>query len=366
VNADEQFSGNPLMNTLHETFARVLWSSLLAIALGWLASEPDLLTGVERFHAGAKLNQPPVVTSQSVRQFSWSRDGQRLLFVSRGGENTNGRLGFYDAHRPGGCASIDVLGEPIGAATLAPDGLYALVATYCGHVAWIDLQSGKTDILIELSRSTGLIAVALSDDQRLFAAADWDGRVFLGDPNSGTSIVLTATGGSAVMHLDFSDDGKQLICARTDGVISVWDLMTGTRLCALTGHEGAATAAALLPDGIHVLSAGRDGTVRMWEATTGREVWRQQTESPGFIALAVTSDGTCAAWGGTDGIVVVWNLEHSRPEMTLRSPGQSIGHLEFSPDGRALSIAGNSGTIWNVDSASGAFLHRIPLDSTGR
>jgi WD40 repeat protein len=351
---DDYRFGNSKVTGFRRPFATIQWIAAPAAIIAWLMWVPSRPVVVESLSPDS---------ARSVKQFNWSADGDRLLCVSRGSENIYCRLDLYDARQPAGWTSIDVLGEPIGAATLAADGRHALVGTSCGHLVWIDLHSRELSVLIASSRLTAFTATAISDDQHQIAAADWEGKVYVGDPIRGTPIVLTSNETTNVVDLRFSRDGRLLVCARTDGVICIWDLATRMRPLELTRHEGSAIAAELLPDGRRLISAGGfDGTVRMWDIKTGTELWQRQFVSPAIMSLAISSDGSTAAWGGSDGTVIVWNLEASCAELELRVPGQSIGHLEFSPNGNELSIAGSSGPIRTVERESGAVVRCIPFD----
>jgi WD40 repeat protein len=301
-----------------------------------------------------------------VKCFNWSADGDRLLFLARGQENNYCRLGLFERDHPSESRSVDVLGEPIDLGTLAPDGRHALVATFAGSLAWIDLRSHKSSILIESSGVAALTAIAISDDQNQFAAASSNGQILLGDPRSRTVRVLTAAEASSVVDLHFSRTGKQVVCARTDGSIGVWDLASAARLWNIAGHDGPASAAEFLPDGNHVISTGFDGIVRIWETSSGREVWQRYIGTQGPLALAVAFDGSKAAWGGINEAIVVWNLELERVDGEFETPGLSIRHLEFSPDGNTLAVAGNYGVIRRFDLKTGAEMSGFDTGSEAR
>jgi WD40 repeat protein len=280
----------------------------------------------------------------------------------RGDPDANGRLTLLDHDQKNRSVSIDVLGESIGAATLAPDGLHAL-ATCRGNLAWIDLQSEKTVILTTLSRGAWITATACTNDGLLFAAGDLDGRIDVCDPERGTSIVLSPGGAAVISDLRFSRDATRLVSAQCDGSVNVWDIVTATRLREFTRHDGAATAAEMLPDGHRVISAGLDGTVRIREIDSGRETWREEGGAAGLMALAVSSDGAAVAWGGCDGIISVWDLEHDRTLCEIDSPSSAVWHLAFSPDGETLAATGNERTIRRYKTRTGAEVPGIDTET---
>lgn len=355
-----------IMSNFQDYFNRLLWVSALGIGFGWLVSSPRWCSRVQSFHPDAELEFPSPSAFRSVVCCNWSADGNRLLYVARGGDNNNCRLGLVDENEDSGWTTVDAIGEPVCAATLAPDGRHTLVATLSGNLNWTDLEAHQSAILIKSSGLAKLTTTAISGDQRRIAAADCDGQIFLGDPLSGMSSRLTPSGASAVADLSFSRNGDQLVCARTDGSISVWDLATSTLLWEFTGHQGLASAAQMLPDGKRVISTGFDGMVYLWDCTTGSEAWHRNIGTQGFLALAVADDGRKAAWGGINETVAVWNFELECVDLEIATPGRSIRHLEFSHDGTTLAVAGNCGVIRRFDLKTGAEMAGFDTGSKAR
>jgi WD40 repeat protein len=357
------------MPQFREILVTVLATAALAGTLVWLAEQPELLDCLQTASGSAGELQTPPNAIRSVERFNWSAAGHRLLFVTRGGDNTNGQVGLLDSDNQNCWLPLDVGGEPIGAATLAPDGLHVLVGTLQGHLAWIDLSTGKTNVLVESSRMTGFTATAVSDDQSCVAAADWFGRVYVGSPLCRGLAVLTSAGAERVVSdLRFSRDGTRLVCAHFNGSVRVWHLGTAPEFREFKGHEGPAAAAEMLPANRHMISTGLDGNVRLWDCETGREIWNESFGKSGILALAVARDGRMAAWGGHDGSIFVWDIERQEIKYEINTAGVAIRHLAFSRGGTILCATGCGNSIRQIDVITGADLPEIEFspDSCSR
>jgi hypothetical protein len=294
----------------------------------------------------------PSLPHIAVIRFDSSANGQSLLCVLRGGEDTEGRLALSCPNSRMGWTPIDVMAEPVGAAALALDGGHALVGTRHGQLAWIDLESREIVPLLESSNAGGITAVAGSADGKMFAAGDWYGRIYLCHPPGRESRILVGNGPGGIYDLRFSCDAQRLASAKSDGSVCIWDVATASLLHQLRGHDGPATGAEILPDGNRAISAGLDGTIRIWEIGSGREQWRKECNSYGITALAVAPDGRTAAWGSLSRQITVWNLEQGRIEFVIDTPA-AIFHLRFSPNGKTLTAAGNEASIRRYDASTG-------------
>src|SRR5262245_22967878 len=182
-----------VMNSFRDAFGSILAAGALVGGTVWFFGHPQVpIQFSSSFDADEDLC--PSLSHIAVNRFNSSADGQRLLCVLRGGEDTEGRLALSCPNSQMGWTPIDVMAEPVGAATLALDGGHALVGTRQGQLAWVDLESRESLVFLEASGAGAITAVAGSADGRMFAAGDWDGRIYLCQPPGRESRVLVSQG----------------------------------------------------------------------------------------------------------------------------------------------------------------------------
>ncbi len=255
---------------------------------------------------------------------------------------------------------VEMRGETVATAVLAPDDRHVLIATPEGRLWWIGLGSQERRAVLEFAAGTGVSAGAFSPDGKQFAAATTRGSVYLGNPSRGPAVEFACDSTSQISELRFSQDGRRLLCASQDGSLRIWDVSTGQMLSKWQAHAEPAMAAAFLTDG-RIISAGLDDTIRIWDSNSAREAWRGEFGLLGIQALAVSPDGNLAAWGGREHRIVVWDLVNARKKYELQVPASMVCDVQFSPDNRLLAIGAYAETIYVFEAQTGAVSNKIPV-----
>jgi WD40 repeat protein len=308
--------------------------------------------------AGAASTRLPAI---SVSRMYWSADGREILSFSRGQFDALGRLALHDAGQSNGCIPVNVMGEAIHCAALAPDGRHVLYGTDRGRLNWMDLESGDPVTLVALPPREFFTAVAIADDGQHVAGATAAGSICVVETDGRNSVTLRADWQSSIADVRFSRDGAQLVSARLDGGVTVWDLAAGRVARELAGHGEPAMAAAFLPGGNRIVSGGLDDTIRIWDVSSGRELWRGGFGLRGVRTIAVSPDGSTAAVGGFSQKIVVCDLERRTKKYDIATPAPIVIHLNFSSDGTSLGAAGLEAMIRLYDVQTGAEQNVIDL-----
>ena len=148
-----------------------------------------------------------------------------------------------------------------------------------------------------------------------------------------------------VSSLALSPDGRLLAAATKDKVVKVWSTAGGQEQHTLLGGQ-----VAFSPDGSLAVAAG--DTVTLFDAVSWKEVrtLHRKTDDPSEpFSLVVNPSGQLLATSNTDGRVVVWDLNDAKTEprsFWLHHPGQIVGELAFTPEGRYLISANANGTTY--------------------
>jgi WD40 repeat protein len=114
----------------------------------------------------------------------------------------------------------------------------------------------------------------------------------------------------------FSPDSRRLYSGGSDGRVNVGDVETGEEVGSWSGHTGSVLALAISPDGRVLASGGEDHRVRLWDPGTGQELVRWEAHDDAVTALAFRADGNLLASGSADGTVHLWDLPSLRQKLT--------------------------------------------------
>lgn len=155
---------------------------------------------------------------------------------------------------------------------------------------------------------------------------------------------------SKIASVAYSEDGKFLISGASDGVVIVWDLATGNEI-----RRYATPVAVLrvqfLDNGRRFFAGYEDGTARLWDTASGTEL----QAFDGHVAVlahdylygspfAVSPDGQDVATADPEGNVQLLSALSGKITGRIAAQLGDIGHIQFSPSGLLILIAGKSGT----------------------
>ena len=147
----------------------------------------------------------------------------------------------------------------------------------------------------------------------------------------------------------FAPDGPTLACANLEyrwvGPVDLNGLKARARL---ESHRFWIAALAFSPDGKTLVSGGNNLTVKLWDVTTAREKAEFSPTVRSPMPLALSPDGTAVAIGGECGTIEVRKLA-SGGRRNYGHVGR-VNSIAFSPDGRTLASAGDDGTVklWDL------------------
>lgn len=148
---------------------------------------------------------------------------------------------------------------------------------------------------------------------------------------------------SGVVAVAITEDGKRV--ASAGGDIRVWEAGTG-KLVQTIPSKGLACLA-LAPDGKTLAWGGRDRIVHLWDVEASKEVKRLEGHKTALCGLGFSRDGKRLASGDVQSTVRIWNVEDGKVVQEINNQsGTEVLSFAFDPDGKTLLCAG----AWNDSS----------------
>jgi WD40 repeat protein len=310
-----------------------------------------------------------------IQGLAYGSDGRLLVCAcNRAAESEVVDTSIWDAATGQQLFDLPDVRRFVSGIALCPDGsLFAL----CGDdkTVWIvDSRTGEVKQTFRGERK--FRCVAFSPDGRLVAA----GSGYEGEQGSGQVMIWElATGRErspisrhGAFSLAFSPDSARLATGGIDQAVKIWDVASAQEILTLRGHTDWVTSVAFTPDGHRLVSASADRTLRIWDGRPwnetekfGDDVVTLRGHSDGVNAVAFDPAKPGLATASTDGTVRVWATTNWRESRTLRSSGEQVLDLAFSPAGDRLAIIEEARPdVVLVDAGTGNELQRLQLDTT--
>ncbi len=214
-----------------------------------------------------------------------------------------------------------------------------------------------------MHREAALRTIAYSPDGSRFVVAATDGSatVFDGAPpiapatDSGSEKKTTQKPLFTVHHKErvkqacLSPDGKVLATVSEDKTVGLWSALTGALLHSLTGHDSFVNACAFDQASARLATVASNGSVRVWDVATGAALSAPVGHSQRALFVDITRDGRWVASGGDERVVHIWNATTGALERDLFLDGFATS-VRFDPAGNRLAVSTVEGTtiVWDV------------------
>jgi len=346
-----------------------------------------------------------------------SADGSMVV---SGGDD--GRVRLW---RTGGLRAVRTLvtrPDRVGSAVFSPDGEHVASASRDGAVVLSETVSGRTRTLHKfpggegergwrIDMAAGVVAVgttagavwmlptaegakpsvlgrhpapsavdvvvASSPDGKKVFSADNEGRAFIWDAASGSSIPVRAR--APVYAVSFSPDAKHAATAGDDGHVQIWSAATGALVNDLTLGDKQLFSVQFSADSRHVVTAGEEHVVQIADVASGQELSRMAGGSA--VRAVFTTKGKVAS-AGADGKVQEWApLEvraPSTPAGTVTAPsfggdreqvvsGDLDGGVQlWDPAKGERALPGHADPSYTAQSPDGSLVMSVSEDETAR
>ncbi|VEU24180.1 DEKNAAC105458 [Brettanomyces naardenensis] len=213
-------------------------------------------------------------------------------------------------------------------------------------------------------------AVKFSPDDKLIAAASWDGGCYLFDSETlELHDEFKGLHSDKVSAVDWMPSGGMIATGGGDGRVVLTTLSAPVEPAAAkapstatsttifpsvsdSSPPGRITSLQFHPSSPLLASASYDLTWRLFDVTKMTQLYYQEGHSKELTSLRIHPDGSLLASAGLDAIARIWDLRTGRSIATLQNNGhiKAIHAMDWRPNGYQLITGGsdNNLKVWDL------------------
>jgi RNA polymerase sigma factor (sigma-70 family) len=255
--------------------------------------------------------------------------------------------------------------EHIYVAAYSPDAKLLATGAFRKALLW-DAKSGK--LLLEMPLPvppkpnyalSPVTTLAISPDgKRLVFGGYWSEFVCLWDVEA-KKLLHTFDNWSEAAEkqsyveegptLAFTPDSRVLVCGAKNGSVRLWDVESGRERARLTGSDQAVLGMGLSADGKTLLTADYTGKAHLWDLAGRKHLRSLDTAAKLPHSHRLAPDGQTFSYMTEEGVLIVRDTARGKVLHRLQGGPKAL-RLAYSPDSKALLMAGANGvvTAWDL------------------
>jgi WD40 repeat protein len=220
-------------------------------------------------------------------------------------------------------------------------------------LTWFSKLMGEAPTQIYHGADAQLLAVAVSSNGKIIAAAGERGTLVLFDTETGKILQRLQGHTENVQAIVFLPNTQILVSAGNDKHIIAWSLETGLPLLEWEAPE-IVSSLAISPDGRLLASGGEDNNITLWNPETGQQlkILTGHEQAISTNSLAFSPNGKILGSASYDNTARLWFLEQNR-SVTLKGHTDKLQGIAFSPDGLTVATCSVDASVrlWNIKTA---------------
>jgi cytochrome c len=238
--------------------------------------------------------------------------------------------------------------QNVNGVAFGPDGQSLVSVGYDLTLRIWPLAGGAPDVV---TLGSPLNAVAIAFDGEIVTAGA-DGKLRFLNP-SGKQASQLAASPTSIIALAISPNGKLIAAAAIDGTVAIIDRKSRTVARTLSGPRPLVWSVAFLPDDATLLTGGADGKIQRWKAATGEAIGSSLQGTPADPLARYAGDHGAEVFRACVACHTLSDKETQRAGPTLAGLyGRKIASL---PGYRFSDALTHMDIIWNPETVSKLF-----------
>ncbi|OJJ38580.1 hypothetical protein ASPWEDRAFT_105493 [Aspergillus wentii DTO 134E9] len=203
-----------------------------------------------------------------------------------------------------------------------------IVIWSCNDGTWS--MDGTTSA--EITGSTEVWAVALSEDGQYLAGVSQDGHIKVWDLRANRQQIRDhETKGSFGTCLDLSADGRFIASGHENGSVYIFSTETGRMPFSLSGLVKPVRTVAFSPGGKFLAAAGDSKVIVLYDTSSGEQVASLSGHSAWILSLSWSDSGEYLLSGSFDGKVKVWSIDTRSCVATHSETEKAVWSVRWLP-----------------------------------